>query len=174
MLSKCFFPVSAARNKFISVVKRAKFRVAVLAGKAKFWVTFNIYCHKTQKNTRRHQTTQTLNIITCYSLPASIKLIRKHRQAPSRVYILDRQNPTRRKRSRVYIRLPEISKETLNNPSLQRLKKTIIKGWPNNKANVAKDIQQYLSIRDKHSMQDEIMFKGQRCIIPKSLRKTVK
>ena len=103
MLSKCFFPVSAARNKFISVVKRAKFRVAVLAGKAKFWVTFNIYCHKTQKNTRRHQTTQTLNIITCYSLPASIKLIRKHRQAPSRVYILDRQNPTRRKRSRVYI-----------------------------------------------------------------------
>ena len=71
-------------------------------------------------------------------------------------------------------RLAEIQKETLNDPSLQRLKKTIIKGWPNNKAKVAEDIQQYFSIRDELSVQDEIVFKGQRCIIPKSLRKTIK
>ena len=71
-------------------------------------------------------------------------------------------------------RLAEIQKETLNDPSLQRLKETIIKGWPNNKAKVAEDIQQYFSIRDELSVQDEIVFKGQRCIIPKSLRKTIK
>ena len=65
----------------------------------------------------------------------------------------------------------EIQKETL---SLQRLKETIIKGWLNNKAKVAEDIQQYFSIRDELSVQDEIVFKGQRCIIPKSLRKTIK
>ena len=71
-------------------------------------------------------------------------------------------------------RLAEIQKETLNDPSLQRLKETIIIGWPNNKAKVAEDIQQYFSIRDELSVQDEIVFKGQRCIIPKSLRKTIK
>ena len=70
--------------------------------------------------------------------------------------------------------LAEIQKETLNDPSLQRLKETIIKGWPNNKAKVAEAIQQYFSIRDELSVQDEIVFKDQRCIIPKSLRKTIK
>ena len=71
-------------------------------------------------------------------------------------------------------RLAEIQKETLNDPSLQRLKETIIKRWPNNKAKVAEGIQQYFSIRDELSVQDEIVFKGQRCIIPKSLNKTIK
>ena len=71
-------------------------------------------------------------------------------------------------------RLTEIQKETLNDPILQRLKETIIKGWLNNKAKVLEDIQQYFSIRNELSVQDEIVFKGQRCIIPKSLRKTIK
>ena len=79
----------------------------------------------------------------------------------SRAYISDHQI------SDVEERLAEIQKETLNDPSLQRLKETIIKGWPNNKAKVAEDIQQYFSIRDELSVQDEIVFKGQRCIIPK-------
>ena len=71
-------------------------------------------------------------------------------------------------------RLVEIQMETLNDPSLQRLKETIVKGWPNNKVKVAKDIRQYFSIRDQLSVQDEIVFKGQRCIIPKSMRTTIK
>ncbi len=71
-------------------------------------------------------------------------------------------------------RFAEIQKETLSDPSLLRVKETIIEGCPNNKAKVAKEVQQYYSIRDELSVQDEIVFKGQRCIIPKSLRTTIK
>ena len=54
------------------------------------------------------------------------------------------------------------------------LKKTILDGWPSHKAQVPREIQQYYSIRDELSVQDELIFKGQRCIIRKNLRKIIK
>ena len=70
--------------------------------------------------------------------------------------------------------LEKIQKETLKEPTLQVVKKTVLEGWPDNKSTVPMEARQYYSIRDELTVQDEILFKGQRCIIPRNLRQKIK
>ena len=70
--------------------------------------------------------------------------------------------------------LNEIKEETANDSTFQILKHVILKGWPDNKASVPFEVIPYFNIREELTVQDGIVFKGPRCIIPQSLRKKVK
>ena len=70
--------------------------------------------------------------------------------------------------------LSEIKQETAKDPTLQTLKNVILRGWPENSSSVPKEVSEYFNVRDELAVQDGIIFKGQRCVIPKTLRQKVK
>ena len=70
--------------------------------------------------------------------------------------------------------LSEIKQETAKDPTLQTLKNVILRGWPENRSSVPKEVSEYFSVRGELAVQDGIIFKGQRCVIPKTLRQKVK
>ena len=70
--------------------------------------------------------------------------------------------------------LKEIQAETGRDDTLQRLKKTIISGWPETKKEVPTCLHSYSQVRDELSAQDGLFFKGQRCIVPLSLHARIK
>ena len=68
-------------------------------------------------------------------------------------------------------RLSEIKEETAKENTLQRLKTTIIQGWPNERAEVAEELTPHWSYRDELSIHDSLIYKGQQVVIPLNLRK---
>ena len=70
--------------------------------------------------------------------------------------------------------LNEINQETAKDPTLQTLKNVILRRWPENSSSVPKEVSEYFNVRDELAVQDGIIFKGQRCVIPKTLRQKVK
>ena len=66
--------------------------------------------------------------------------------------------------------LDEIRKESLGDSTIQALQKLIQSGWPETKDNLPHDVTPYFNVRDELSAQDGIVFKGDRCLVPKSLR----
>ena len=71
-------------------------------------------------------------------------------------------------------RLEEIRRETRNDPSLQELKCVITLGWPEDKSKVAPQVHPFFSIRDELTIQDGLIFRGQRVVVPRSLRLIIK
>ena len=71
-------------------------------------------------------------------------------------------------------RLEEIRRETRNDPSLQELKCVITLGWPEDKSKVAPQVHPFFSIRDELTIQDGLIFRGQRVVVPQSLRPMIK
>ena len=69
-------------------------------------------------------------------------------------------------------RLQTIRNETANDISLSKLKKVVAEGWPS-KEETAPEIKQSYSFADELCVQDGILFKGDRVIIPKNLRNTM-
>ena len=70
--------------------------------------------------------------------------------------------------------LQEIQTETAKDATLQNLKETIISGWPAKKQDVPDALHPYFCIRDELSAQDGVVFKGERCVIPVSLRPKIR
>ena len=70
--------------------------------------------------------------------------------------------------------LSEIKQETAKHPTLQTLKNVILRGWPGNSSSVPKEVSEYFSVREELAIQDGIIFKGQRSVIPETLRQKVK
>ena len=66
--------------------------------------------------------------------------------------------------------LEEIRKESLRDSTIQALQKLIQSGWPETKDNLPHHVTPYFNARDELSTQDRIVFKGDRCSVPKSLR----
>lgn len=54
----------------------------------------------------------------------------------------------------------EIQRETTRDATLQSLKETILKGWPESKVKTPRGIHPYFSIRDELATQDDVIFKG--------------
>ena len=48
-----------------------------------------------------------------------------------------------------------------------------LRGWPENSSSVPKEVSEYFNVRDELAVQDGIIFKGQRCVIPQTLRQKV-
>ena len=68
-------------------------------------------------------------------------------------------------------RLKQIQEATNKDSTLQTLKQHILLGWPNDKTQVPLEIRPYVKCHDELSIQDSILFKGSRIIIPTGLRK---
>ena len=66
--------------------------------------------------------------------------------------------------------LSEIEQEKAKDPTLQTLKNVIIRRWPENSSSVPKEVSEYFNVREELAVQDGIIFKGQRCVIPQTLR----
>ena len=67
-------------------------------------------------------------------------------------------------------RLHELQKKTQDDPILQDLKSNIKNGWPNERNRVLPRTRAYFNFRDELSVQDGIIFKGERVIVPISMR----
>ncbi|XP_061180813.1 uncharacterized protein K02A2.6-like [Saccostrea echinata] len=68
-------------------------------------------------------------------------------------------------------RLKDIQDETAKDNTLQNLGSSIRNGWPDCKTLVPELIVPYFEIRDELSIQNGVIFKGDRAVIPQALRK---
>ena len=71
-------------------------------------------------------------------------------------------------------RCQEVKEATKNDKMMQKLTYFILNGWPDMKTEVPPEIVVYFDMRDTLSIQDGIILKGERIVIPKSLRKDMK
>ena len=71
-------------------------------------------------------------------------------------------------------KLEDIQRRTDEDESLQMLKQTIIQGWPKERKNLPIQITPYFSMRDELTVQDGLIFRGQRIVIPLRLRREMK
>ena len=60
------------------------------------------------------------------------------------------------------------------NADMNNLKKMMINGWPENKADVPDELKVFFSYRDELNITDELIFKGEQVIVPSSLRRDFK
>ena len=67
-------------------------------------------------------------------------------------------------------KLEEIKAETDKDTQLQQLKRTIKDGWPEERKLCPQSIAEYWNYRDELSQMNDIIFKGERLVIPTSLR----
>lgn len=67
-------------------------------------------------------------------------------------------------------RLKTIREHTDRDDALQALKSTVLAGWPDEKENTTHIIREFWPYRDEISAQDGILYRGQKVLIPKSLR----
>lgn len=69
--------------------------------------------------------------------------------------------------------ITKIREESEKDPAIQELKTMILTGWPNCKEKVPESIKSYFPIRHWLTMQDGIVYNGDRIIIPTPLRPTI-
>ena len=66
-------------------------------------------------------------------------------------------------------RIVEIRMETSKDRTLQALCEIISLGWPDNRAHCPAHLMHFWNFRDELSVEDGLVLKGQRNILPKSL-----
>jgi len=67
-------------------------------------------------------------------------------------------------------RINVIREETQNDTSMKKLAETILVGWPEERRKCPGELADYWNYRDEMSVVDGLIFKGNRIIIPSSLR----
>ena len=72
------------------------------------------------------------------------------------------------------IQLNRFRQETSNDETLQRLQAVVQEGWPERRNDLTDDIKPFFSIRDEITEINGILMKGERVIVPSSLRKEMK
>lgn len=68
-------------------------------------------------------------------------------------------------------RLREIQQATEDDEILQALKAIILRGWPDDCSQLPEQTTPYFSARDELSLHDSVISRGQRIVVPVSLRK---
>ena len=67
--------------------------------------------------------------------------------------------------------LCKIQRETEADQTLQVVKSLILKGWPNDRSDLPLQAAPHYSLRDELTVQDGVILRGARLVIPGSLRK---
>ena len=67
-----------------------------------------------------------------------------------------------------------IKAATADDESLQTVKRYILSGWPEHKRHLSTIAKVYCSLRDELSYQEGIIFRGERCVVPKSARPRIR
>ena len=70
--------------------------------------------------------------------------------------------------------LQEIAEHTKKDLASAMLRDTIKRGWPVKKSDLPAEVQPYFHIRDELSVGNDIIWRGEKCIIPPSLRSKIK
>lgn len=70
--------------------------------------------------------------------------------------------------------IQKIKEATLKDPVLQRVKTTILRGWPDTKRDVRTEEKPYFTFRDELTVESNIIYKGQRLVVPATLRDEIK
>ena len=68
-------------------------------------------------------------------------------------------------------RLQQIRHASANDSVLTALQQTIQHGWPNDKKKVPTNIRAYYDYRDELIVQDQLVFKGEKLVIPAAMRR---
>ena len=68
-------------------------------------------------------------------------------------------------------RLEEIRKRAQDDQWTQELKKVILSGWAEHKQDVPNAAAPYFNVRDELAVQNGVIFRGERAVVPKSLLK---
>lgn len=68
-------------------------------------------------------------------------------------------------------RLEDIRKHTEQDETLQEVTRITLSGWPEQKSDVPSAAASYFNVRDELSVQNGVVFCGERAVVPKSLRK---
>lgn len=71
-------------------------------------------------------------------------------------------------------RIQEIRNATERDENLQVLKQVILQGWPEDRKDLPEQAKPYFSTRDELTVQDGLIFRGERVVIPQSLRHDMK
>ena len=71
-------------------------------------------------------------------------------------------------------RISEIQSASAIDPELQLLKTVILKGWHTDKLGIPPEVLPYFPIRDELSVQDGLIVRGERVVIPVTLRAILK
>ena len=69
--------------------------------------------------------------------------------------------------------IQEIQKHTETDPDLQALASTIKAGWPDSKDKLKSQLQCYYPFREELTIQNGVIFKGERVVIPAALHNTM-
>lgn len=67
-------------------------------------------------------------------------------------------------------RLDSIRNAIKQDRSMQTLKKTILEGWPENRSNCPQEVIEFWNHRDELSVEESLIFRGQKLVIPPPLR----
>ena len=67
-------------------------------------------------------------------------------------------------------RLQRIKEATAKDSNMKKLQEVIAEGWPEEKHKLSTEVIVYFQCRDELTVQDGLIFKGDRVIIPASLR----
>ena len=71
-------------------------------------------------------------------------------------------------------KLKEIQRETEAEQNLQVAKSLILKGWPNDNSDLPLQAAPHYGLRDELTVQDGVIIRGQRIVLPASLPKQMK
>lgn len=66
--------------------------------------------------------------------------------------------------------LLKVHQETKNDPTLSKLMEIVVQGWPQTVKELPETLRPYWSYRDELSIEDGIILKGERIIIPSSMK----
>ncbi|KAK9686887.1 Integrase zinc binding domain [Popillia japonica] len=67
-------------------------------------------------------------------------------------------------------KLKQLKEETNKDEHLRKVKEMIMKGWPNDSRKVDSDIKNYNQYRGELTVIDDLIYKGQSIVVPKSMR----
>ena len=71
-------------------------------------------------------------------------------------------------------KLKQFQTETSKDETLRTLHKYVMNGWPKNKNDINPTTMPYFNIRDEISVANGLVLKGERIIVPLSMRKEMK
>ena len=69
-----------------------------------------------------------------------------------------------------YKRLEAVQQAILHDRQMQTLQKTIVQGWPGTRSTCEQSVLEFWNRRDELSFKEGLIFRGQKIVIPKSLR----
>ena len=70
-------------------------------------------------------------------------------------------------------KIQQLRSESKSDPVLSSLQDIIVNGWPNRRDKIPKQLRPYWSYRDELLVEDGVILKGERVLIPKSMQADV-